>query len=174
MLSQSNAPTQMNPAHSTSSSQKRKTVMLLEESLLNKDWEKALQEGFKEILKDTNNQNIEEKFDYIPVTTPFAGLVQWVKIVPDKKDINDYQYTEMQGFLESPAVVIVQNEDFCNKVLLSQDGIEFDAISEYVNKITSRLKPFYPKDKTIKLIFALVDIDKQILTVQKKVLIIHI
>ncbi len=176
MLSQVNTFTQLDLPHVASGvSQKRKTVMVLEESLLSRDWEKSLDDGgFKDIAKEvgvSSDPNVEEKFDYKPLTTPFAGLVQWVKIVSDKQDMKDCQYTDLQGFLESPAVVIVQNEDFCNRVILSQDGVEFESVTEYVNKITTRLKPFYPKDKSMKLIFALVDIDKHIVGVQKKVLI---
>jgi len=149
--------------------------MLMEESMANEEWTKALKEGFCEISSSEHflpensvDQNGEEIFPFLNITTPFAGLIQWTKVSRDT-DLVESNYLKYAETIEAPTVIVIQNEDYCNRIVSSVDGIEFPSLAEYVSKVTNRVKQHTGNQK-LQLIFAFVDLDKAILTVQRKVM----
>jgi len=148
---------------------------------MNEDWKKALlKEGFRNVLKpqeiESSEQKEDEKYDFLSLTTPLPGLVQWSKLNNNHDDNNNNQfnddYLQFTDTLEAPTVIIVPTEDYCNRITASNDTIQFPVLSEYVNKIITRLQQTSNNNnnahRKMKLIFAFLDLDKDILKVQRK------
>lgn len=178
-FSRSNSFTQpRNPDSSYNVAKKRKIqqiqenndmYILFEESLISEEFQKATTAEFF----DSNNpvtfnpEQDQVKFPYLSLTTPLPGLIQWVRTetLPESPML----YTDVVPFLQPITGILVSNEEFCSKILESNDGIEFPALDQYVQKLTSKVRQYSDAHVKMRFTFVAVDFKKTIDKVQRKV-----
>jgi hypothetical protein len=143
--------------------------LVLEESLIDKNFQDALSAEFYNHDSPAEfdaNQEIA-KFPYIPMTTPLAGLIQWIRSesLPD----NLVLYESIISFLLPVTAVIVPNEEFLQKVIATTDGIDFPTLDEYIRKYFTKVNQFSGVMEDMKFIFIFLDLGKEINKLQRKV-----
>jgi hypothetical protein len=143
--------------------------LVLEESLIDKSFQDALSTEFynhESPAEFDANQEIA-KFPYIPMTTPLAGLIQWIRSesLPD----NLVLYESIISFLLPVTAVIVPNEEFLQKVIATTDGIDFPTLDEYIRKYFTKVNQFSGEIEDMKFIFIFLDLGKEINKLQRKV-----
>lgn len=164
-----------NASKATSSSvapKKSKLLMIVEESVVTNEWNSVLGNDFTCLSTNSTEIPAPKRFKYLNVTTPMAGLFQWIR-ADNSRNYNNYDYLELVPLMLPINVIITQNEDFCRRCLQPSNDIDnpFPAVDEYLEKLLTKLKQFSadPTGPTIpKLTLILLEIDKFASKAQKK------
>ena len=151
--------------------------ILIEESLIDTTWTNPLLENLlteKEIFNPENGLRSDgdpKRFRYKLVTTPMAGLIQWVKLPPSTNPSN-WSYTDYQSYLQPISAVVINNEDFSNRAFQSVDDISFPSLDQYITTLLTKIKQYSsnPLSETIpKVTLLFIGLEKFSNKIQKKV-----
>lgn len=164
--------TDSKPTTSSVAPKKSKLLMLVEESVITNEWNSVLANEFLCLSAVSSEVQAPKRFKYLSVTTPMAGLFQWIRS-NSSQNYNQYEYLQLVHMMLPINVVITQNEDFCRRCLQPSTDIDnpFPAVDEYVEKLLAKLKQFSidPTGPTIpKLSLILLEIDKFVSKTQKR------
>lgn len=171
----------------TQSITKRKKlfISLIEESIFYNesyiDLQKELNDKEKFSILDSSSlqdsSQLSKKTILFPTTTPLPGLIQFLKYEDDPSLLLEKVYTDLTPILEPFSVLFLNSCEFCDRVIKTADGVSFPDLDSYVNNIKQKLQNCMISDSQIsnesnKLIFILMNVDKDALKLQRKVLII--
>jgi hypothetical protein len=152
---------------------KNDIFIVFEESLLTEDVKSSFSDFFmkssdrdNEMPVDLEQENM--KFPYVEVTTPATGLIHWIR----SKDIlnNGVLYNEIVPLLLPTAAIVISCDDFCNRIVESEDGLDFPSLDQMIEKQLNKVKKLTEKYLSIKFVFIFVNLDKSISKLQRKVL----
>lgn len=153
------------------------------------------------IHKQDNNGTVK-KYTFISLTTPLPGLIHWMKCdhynqlqrlvqiaCTNHSDDNSIPfgfeaYNNYAPFFEHITMIVVPSEEFCNRIIPSDEEIhanayqyDFPKLDEWVNRVQTKLthmqQPPAPGREIYqpRLIFAFIDLDKPCLKIQRKVIV---
>jgi hypothetical protein len=153
--------------------QKKNDIFIVfEESLLTEDVKSSFSDYFmKEDDKD-NNISVDSdqenmKFPYLEVTTPTAGLIHWIR---SKDNLNNgVLYNAIVSLLLPTAAIVVSCDDFCNRIVESENGLDFPSLDQMIDKQLGKVKKITDKHLSVKFVFIFVNLEKSISKLQRKV-----
>lgn len=166
------------------------TILLVEESILDDEWSKALITNFLSLdepmpstttitasasIPSISLQQVQPQDDrrlrFKSLITPMAGLFQWMKI-PQNADHKDWFYPQHLPHIFNMHAIIANSEEFCRLSLDMIDEVAFPSLDSWIENLILKVKQhsFQPKsDEPPRIVLLFYDLDKQVTKVQKKV-----